>query len=225
MREADATEKLQVKTIADFLKEVVPDGISRAALLNEALSVKQSSNKRTGTQTDSRVTVPFPASTTELLSPSTPRDVKYEAGPSTSYATPRRDVETEDEGDDGDDHYIDEEVRSYGSLHFGRAGPYLTPYLYDKGFLDRQYGLLKHDGNFKIGDSNVSVDNDGAMYIKEQHFKGTSGLWELLTRKRINKDKVTTNDLKTYKSILLMTHGHLEGYEPGANIQISRTEL
>jgi hypothetical protein len=94
--------------------------------------------------------------------------------------------------------------------------------LYDKGFLDKQYGLRKQDGNFMIGDSNVSVDNDGDLYIKGQHFKGTTGLWELLTRKRINKDKVTTSDLKLYKNILQMTHGHLERYEPSANIQITR---
>jgi hypothetical protein len=94
--------------------------------------------------------------------------------------------------------------------------------LNDKGFLDKQYGLRKQDGNFVIGDSNVSVDNDGDMYIKGQHFKGTSGLWELLTRKRINKENVTTKDLKTYKNILEVTHAHLEGYKPGANIQISR---
>jgi hypothetical protein len=88
--------------------------------------------------------------------------------------------------------------------------------------LDKQYGLRKDDGNFMIGDSNVSVDNDRDWYIKGQHFKGTSGLWELLTRKRINKEKVTTSDLKTCKNILQMTHGYLERYEPSTNVQISR---
>jgi hypothetical protein len=129
-------------------------------------------------------------------------------------------VYTEDEGDD---QYIDEEFKSNGERLFGtRASPYLTPYLYEKGFLDKQYGLRKEDGNFMIDDSNVSVDKDGDLYIKRQHFKGTSGLWELMTRKRINKDKVTTSDLKTYKSVLQMTHGHLERYEPRAYIQITR---
>jgi hypothetical protein len=73
-----------------------------------------------------------------------------------------------------------------------------------------------------IGDSNVSVDKDGDLYIKGQNFKGPSGLWELLTRKRIHKEKVTTSNLKTYKNILQMTHGHLERYESSANIQITR---
>jgi hypothetical protein len=213
MRVADATEKMQVKTIADFLKKVLPDAASRAALLNQALSVKESSSNKL---TEKRVTVPSPV---EVPSPSSPLDVIYEAGPSTSYATPKGAVEPEED----DDQYIDEEVKSYGERNFGtRASPYLSPYLYDKGFSDKQYGLRKEDGNFMICDSNVSVDKDGDLYIKGQHFKGTSGLWELLTRKRINKEKVTTSDLKTYKNILQMTHGHLERYEPSANIQYKR---
>jgi hypothetical protein len=179
--------------------------------------VKQSTNKRAGTQTEKRVTVPSPAGKPQVP---TPRDVIYETSPSTSYATPKRVVDTEEDTDD--EQYIDEEVKSYGERHFGRASPYVTPYLYHKGFLDKQYGLRKEDGNFMIGDSNVSVDKDGDLYIKGQQFKGTRGLWELLTRKRINKDKVTTSDLKTYKTILQLTHGHLERYEPSANIQISR---
>jgi hypothetical protein len=73
-----------------------------------------------------------------------------------------------------------------------------------------------------IGNSIVTLDKDGDLNINGKQFPGTSGLWELLTRKRINRDKVTTKDLKTYKSILEMTHAHLEGYKPGGNIEISR---
>jgi hypothetical protein len=124
---------MEVKTIADFLKKVLPVATSRAALLNQALSVIQSSNKRAGTQTEKRVTVPFPASKPEVPSPSSPRDVIYETSPSTSNATPKRVVDTEE--DTEDDQYIDEEVKSYGERYFGtRASPYLAPYLYDKGF-------------------------------------------------------------------------------------------
>jgi hypothetical protein len=89
MREADATEKMQIKTIADLLKKVLPEATPRAFLLNQALLGKQSSSssKQSGALSDKRVTGPSTASTTEVLSPSTPRDVRYEAGPSTSYAT------------------------------------------------------------------------------------------------------------------------------------------
>jgi hypothetical protein len=122
---------------------VLPDATSRAALLNQALSVRQSSNKRSGTQTDKRVTVPSSTTTKEVPSPSSPRDLIYEAGPSTSYATPKRAVETEDDVDD-DDEYIDEEVKSHRKRHYGtRASPYLTPYPYDKGFWINNMGYVR----------------------------------------------------------------------------------
>jgi hypothetical protein len=198
MREENAMEKIQVKTIAEFLKKVLPDATSRATLLNQVLPVKHKS----GMQTDNRVNV--------KATPPSPQDVIYEAGPSTSYATTEKATESEDD--------IDEEVGSFGKRRFGRA----SPYVYDKGFLDEQYGLRKEDLNLMKGISIVTVDKDGDLNINGKQFTGTSGLWELLTRKRINRDKVTAKDLKTYKSTLEMTHPHLEGYKPGGNIQISR---
>jgi hypothetical protein len=82
-------------------------------------------------QTDNRVTV--------KATPPSPRDVIYVAGPPTSYATPKKATESEDD--------TDEEVESFGKGRFGRA----CPYVYDKGFLDKQYGLRKGDRNFMIG--------------------------------------------------------------------------
>jgi hypothetical protein len=73
-----------------------------------------------------------------------------------------------------------------------------------------------------IGDSRVGVDRDGNIHIREVEFPATKGLWELLTRKKVNKRLVTSNDLKQYKTILEMTNAHLEGYEPDANIHTSK---
>jgi hypothetical protein len=73
-----------------------------------------------------------------------------------------------------------------------------------------------------IGDSRVGVDSDGNIHIKNVEFPATQGLWELLTRKRVDKKLVTSADLKQYKTILDMTNAHLEGYDPDANIRISR---
>jgi hypothetical protein len=68
----------------------------------------------------------------------------------------------------------------------------------------------------------VDVDEDSNVYVKKQEFKGTKGLWELLKRKRVNKDVITTEDLKQYKRILELTNAHLEGYEPDANIKVTK---
>jgi len=66
------------------------------------------------------------------------------------------------------------------------------------------------------------VDRDGNIRINNVEFPATKGLWELLTRKRVDKESVTTADLKQYKTILEMTNVHLEGYEPHANIRTSK---
>jgi hypothetical protein len=66
------------------------------------------------------------------------------------------------------------------------------------------------------------VDENSDLYIKNKHFIGAPGLWELLTRKSINKKLVNKDDLKQYKSILNLTSAHLEGYEPDALIHVSR---
>jgi len=38
----------------------------------------------------------------------------------------------------------------------------------------------------------------------------------------VDKDSVTTADIKQYKTILEMTNAHLEGYKPRANIRTSK---
>jgi len=75
---------------------------------------------------------------------------------------------------------------------------------------------------FYIGNSVVTVDSDSDLYIHNRRFKGMRGLWELLTRKTVDKKLVTDEDLKQYKDILDLTSAHLKGYEPTGAIRISR---
>jgi len=53
-------------------------------------------------------------------------------------------------------------------------------------------------------------------------FKGSKGLWELLTRRKVNTRYITKDDLKTYKKILTMTNAHLTQYQSECNISITR---
>jgi hypothetical protein len=39
---------------------------------------------------------------------------------------------------------------------------------------------------------------------------GTKGLFELLTRKKVDHSLISKQDMKTYKRILELTSGHLE---------------
>jgi len=48
-----------------------------------------------------------------------------------------------------------------------------------------------------FGYSPVFIDPDGNITIKGTVFRGTVGLWELLTRKNLNTQLVAKEDLKT----------------------------
>ena len=111
---------------------------------------------------------------------------------------------------------VEPRVLDYGAMTVGAlASPYVSPYLYEskRRGLDTEYGNRRGDG-FAIGDSRVGVVRDGNIHIKNVEFPATKGLWELLTRKNVNKKSITTDDLKQYKTILELTNAHLEGLDP-----------
>ena len=94
--------------------------------------------------------------------------------------------------------------------------------MYKGRFLDTEYGVRKEGNIFMIGDSPVLVDTSGDITIKDRVFKGSKGLWELLTRKNVNTEVITKGDLKSYKIILTMTNAHLTQYQPDGNNNITR---
>ncbi len=47
-----------------------------------------------------------------------------------------------------------------------------------------------------IGNSAVSVDETSYITINGKRFRGTNGLWALLTRKNVNTDVITPSGLK-----------------------------
>jgi len=73
------------------------------------------------------------------------------------------------------------------------ASPYVSPYLYEskRRCLDTEYGIRREGGVFMIGDSQISVDRDRNIHIKDVEFPATKGLWELLTRKKLDTNSVT----------------------------------
>jgi len=96
------------------------------------------------------------------------------------------------------------------------------PYVYKGRFLDTQYGVRKDGNIFMIGDSPVVVDNSGDITNKDRVFKESKGFCELLTRKNVNTEVITKDDLKSYKNILSMNNVHLARYQPDGNINITR---
>jgi hypothetical protein len=68
------------------------------------------------------------------------------------------------------------------------------------------------------------VDQDGDITIKENEFRGSEGLWELLTHMRMIKQHLTSDDLRKYKKLFLLSNAHLEGYQTGGVIKVSRAK-
>ena len=60
------------------------------------------------------------------------------------------------------------------------------PYVHKRRFLDTQYGIRNDGDIFKIGDTDVVLNTEYDITIKEKEFRGPEGVWELLTRKKVN---------------------------------------
>jgi hypothetical protein len=98
------------------------------------------------------------------------------------YETPtstRFEATSDDDDDVGGS--VSEDIRTFAKVfRFGCKSP---PFVNRRGVLDTNYGLRKEGDKFFIGNSDVTVDENSDLYIKNKHFIGTPGLWELLTRK------------------------------------------
>jgi len=183
---------------ADFLGKVMPTG--QASKVSPPPPPPPQKVRR-GTQT----TV---TSASVTATPSPPiKELKYEP--------PKQEEEEEDDDEDeDDDDFVEDEACEYGRQNVGPvASPYLMPYVYKRRSLDTHYGVRKEGNMFLIGDSPILVDTESDITIKDRVFKGWKGLWELLTRKKVNTEDVTKDDLKSYKRILTMTNAHLTQYQ------------
>ena len=110
------------------------------------------------------------------------------------YETPKRRPSEDDDADNvAYGGFAEKYAQEYGRQKFGAvAVSYLTPYLYKRSFLDTQYGIRKEGDTFMIGESQLTVDSDSDITIKGKRFRGTQGLWELLTRRKIQRESRQT---------------------------------
>ena len=53
-------------------------------------------------------------------------------------------------------------------------------------------------------------------------YEGTPGLFELLTRKKVNHSLISSNDLKNYRHTLKATNAHRENHDPSGVIKTTR---
>jgi hypothetical protein len=104
------------------------------------------------------------------------------------YETPKKSTDADTQEEDNEEEYDegDENLKEFGTSKFGPfASPYIIPYIHNRRFLDKVYGIRKDDdGSFRIEDTEVEISDDSDVIIKGRYFTGMKGLYELLTRKK-----------------------------------------
>lgn len=105
------------------------------------------------------------------------------------------------------------------------ASSYLANYLTSGNITDTTYGLNvdsdnSNDWKFKIGSENVKIQNDDVV-VGDERYKGTAGLWELITLKE--PKKYDSDDLENYKTILTHTNAHRKNYNPEEQLKGSKS--
>uniref|UniRef100_UPI00163D4EB1 hypothetical protein n=1 Tax=Klebsiella pneumoniae TaxID=573 RepID=UPI00163D4EB1 len=85
------------------------------------------------------------------------------------------------------------------------------------------YGARLENEGLRIGDSELLLAGSDMITIKDQTFKGTSGLFALMF-KPIPK-KYSKHDLNTFKNICVLTNSHRKGYSPNTPVHRNRSEM
>ena len=87
-----------------------------------------------------------------------------------------------------------------------KIGPIARKYIQSNlGRTTTRAGIYSEDDNLKIGYRPVKIEN-GDIIINDERFKGTPGLWELITSNNIpEKEKYNATDLRDYITIMNIT--------------------
>ena len=87
-----------------------------------------------------------------------------------------------------------------------KIGPIARKYIQSNlGRTTTKAGIYSEDDNLKIGYMPVKIENDDII-INNERFKGTPGLWELITSNNIpEKEKYNATDLRDYITIMHTT--------------------
>ena len=76
--------------------------------------------------------------------------------------------------------------------------------------------MREREGLFYIGNKQATIVINDIM-IGDEIFKGTSGLWELLTSKSLDDNKYMLKDYNNYKMLILKTNTIYRDYNPESN--------
>jgi hypothetical protein len=142
-----------------------------------------------------------------------------------SFRFPNKKLTFEDPDDSDGTEEEDENIKTIIDKSIGVIGALPRKYL---PFPDNKFGIWVDEQNFYIGGKDSKVEIDGNdLNINNGRYKGTHGLWKLLTnpnRKNLDKDtyesrwtnknNFTEKDLNLYKEILMKTHSMYQNNDP-----------
>ena len=106
------------------------------------------------------------------------------------------------------------EFKTSDIINFGPLAVDSLLKAFTKKDIDKFYGIYAEDGNFKIGDKNITIKKDNII-IDDITFVGTPGLWELITLK--NPVNYTGEDLTNYQRLVKLTNTAYRNNDPLQN--------
>ena len=105
--------------------------------------------------------------------------------------------------------FNERDITNLGSIAVNNLKRYFKP---NEG--DLSTGIRDKDGSFYIGSEPVRI-RDNNIIIDNTEYRGTSGLWNLLTSKNIpDKSEYTPEDLVNYSYIMTKTNTARNKYNP-----------
>ena len=90
---------------------------------------------------------------------------------------------------------------------------YLNQY---RGKLDPFFGVKEDQGHYFLGNKEIRVQ-DNNIFVGNQEFKGTTGLWALLMENTPNQDNISEQDVDNYKHLMDITNAMQYGLHASPN--------
>jgi hypothetical protein len=81
----------------------------------------------------------------------------------------------------------------------------------DKNILDTTYGIRYDGSRIQLGNSTMLINKD-KIFINNEEYEGTEGLYELLFMKKPDQNIYNDDDLQVYKNLVEKTNAHKQNY-------------